>query len=51
MGSVVSPIASMKTDITKLGKDPKTGLDMHAYRYRGDPKSYPESGRADGPGR
>ena len=33
---------SMKTDITKLGKDPKTGLDMHAYRYKGDPKSYPK---------
>ena len=33
---------SMKTDITKLGKDPKTGLDMHAFRYKGDPKSYPK---------
>ena len=33
---------SMKTDITKLGKDPKTGLDMYAYRYKGDPKSYPK---------
>jgi hypothetical protein len=32
----------MKTDITKLGKDPKTGLQMHAYRYKGDPKSYPK---------
>jgi hypothetical protein len=31
-----------KTDITKLGKDPKTGLDMYAYRYNGDPKSYPK---------
>ena len=33
---------SMKTDVTKLGKDPKTGLQMHAYRYKGDPKSYPK---------
>ena len=31
-----------KTDITKMGKDPKTGLDMYAYRYKGDPKSYPK---------
>ena len=33
---------SMKTDIEKLGKDPETGLMMHAYRYKGDPKSYPK---------
>ena len=33
---------TMKTDITKLGKDPKTGLEMHAFRYKGDPKSYPK---------
>ena len=33
---------SMKTDVTKLGKDPKTGLQMHAFRYKGDPKSYPK---------
>ena len=31
-----------KTDITKLGKDPKTGLQMHAFRYKGDPKTYPK---------
>ena len=38
---------SMKTDITKLGKDPDTKLPMYAYRYKGDPKSYPKvvSGR------
>ena len=30
----------MKTDIVKLGKDPKTGLEMHSFRYKGDPKSY-----------
>jgi hypothetical protein len=31
-----------KTDIKKLGKDPKTGLMMYAYRYRDDPKTYPK---------
>ncbi len=31
-----------KTDIKKLGADPDTGLDMYAYRYKGDPKSYPK---------
>jgi hypothetical protein len=33
---------SMKTDIKKLGRDPESGLDMYAYRYKGDPKSYPK---------
>jgi hypothetical protein len=33
---------SMKTDITPMGKDPDTGIPMHAFRYRGDPKSYPK---------
>jgi hypothetical protein len=33
----------MKTDIDGLGKDPKTGLQMYAYRYKGDPKSYPKT--------
>lgn len=31
-----------KTDIEKLGKDPDTGLDMYAYRYKNDPKTYPK---------
>jgi hypothetical protein len=31
-----------KTDIKKLGKDPASGIDMYAYRYKGDPKSYPK---------
>jgi hypothetical protein len=31
-----------KTDIEKLGKDPNTGLDMYAYRYKNDPKTYPK---------
>ena len=32
----------MKTDISKVGKDKETGLDLYAYRYKGDPKSYPK---------
>lgn len=32
----------MKTDIEKVGKDKKSGLTMYAYRYKGDPKSYPK---------
>jgi hypothetical protein len=31
-----------KTDIEELGVDPETGLKMYAYRYKGDPKSYPK---------
>jgi hypothetical protein len=31
-----------KTDIEKLGKDEETGLDIYAYRYKKDPKSYPK---------
>lgn len=31
-----------KTDIMPLGKDAATGLDMAAYRYKDDPKSYPK---------
>jgi hypothetical protein len=31
-----------KTDIEKLGRDPETGVDLYAYRYRDDPKSYPK---------
>lgn len=32
----------MKTDIEKVGKDKDTGLTMYAYRYKGDPKTYPK---------
>lgn len=32
----------MKTDIEEIGEDPETGLMMYAYRYKGDPKSYPK---------
>lgn len=31
-----------KTDIKKIGDDPDTGLGIFAYRYKGDPKSYPK---------
>ena len=31
-----------KTDISRLGIDPLTGLPMYAYRYRSDPKAYPK---------
>lgn len=33
---------NMKTDIEKVGKDKETGVDMYAYRYKGDPKTYPK---------
>jgi hypothetical protein len=48
-GSLISGAASLfsdrdaKTDIEPLGKDPNTGLMMHAYRYKGDPKTYPKT--------
>jgi hypothetical protein len=31
-----------KTDIKKIGKDPLDGIPIYAYRYKGDPKSYPK---------
>ena len=31
-----------KTDIQKVGKDDVTGLDLYAYRYKDDPKTYPK---------
>ena len=33
---------SMKTDVTKLGMHP-AGVPLYAYRYKGDPKSYPKA--------
>lgn len=33
---------SAKTDIEKVGRDPESGLDMYAYRYKSDPKTYPK---------
>ena len=32
----------LKTDITKIGVHPPTGLPLYRYRYKGDPKSYPK---------
>lgn len=32
-----------KTDKKKLGKVPGSNLDLWAFRYKGDPKSYPKS--------
>ena len=34
----------LKTDITKVGVHPPTGLPLYSYRYKGDPKSYPKVG-------
>lgn len=31
-----------KTDVKKVGKDPGTGVGLYAYRYKGDPKTYPK---------
>jgi hypothetical protein len=31
-----------KTDIVPVGKDPATGIPLHSYRYKGDPKTYPK---------
>ena len=50
IGSTAASIASIpgfsderaKTDITPIGMDDSTGLQMFAYRYKGDPKSYPK---------
>ena len=32
----------LKTDITKIGVHPQTGIPLYSYRYKGDPKSYPK---------
>lgn len=42
MGLAMMSDESMKTDISKVGKDKATGLDVYSYRYKGDPKSYPK---------
>lgn len=48
IGSVLGAILpflsdkNMKTDIEKVGKDDESGLDLYAYRYKGDPKTYPK---------
>jgi hypothetical protein len=40
LGNLFFSDREAKTDIKKLGK--QGGLDMYAYRYKGDPKSYPK---------
>jgi hypothetical protein len=42
MGASLFSDDAAKTDKTKIGKAPGTNLDMYAYRYKGDPKSYPK---------
>ena len=32
----------IKTDITPVGKDSETGLELYAFRYKDDPKNYPK---------
>jgi hypothetical protein len=39
-GSLASSDRKEKTDIKKLGK--QGGVDMYAFRYKGDPKTYPK---------
>lgn len=41
-GAMIFSDREEKTDIKKLGKDTATGLNLYAYRYKGDPKSYPK---------
>jgi hypothetical protein len=41
MSGILSDEGS-KTDIQSVGTDPATGLKMKAFRYKGDPKSYPK---------
>lgn len=42
MPTARSAIAAPKTDIEELGVDPRTGVKTYAYRYKGDPKTYPK---------
>lgn len=39
IGSMLFSDRRDKTDIKKLGNDTESGLDIYAYRYRGDPKN------------
>jgi hypothetical protein len=41
MGMLGGSDRRLKTDIVKIGKHP-TGINMYAYRYKGDPKHYPK---------
>ena len=41
MGILGGSDRRLKTDIVKVGKHP-LGVNLHAYRYKGDPKTYPK---------
>jgi len=32
----------LKKDVEKIGRDDRTGLNIYAFRYKGDPPSYPK---------
>lgn len=42
LGSLFGSDRRMKTDIAKVGVHKPTKLPIYAYRYKGDPKSYPK---------
>ena len=42
LGGFAASDRRLKTDIKKLGKEPQTELPLYAYRYKGDPKTYPK---------
>ncbi len=42
IGALGSSDRDMKTDIKRVGEDPETGVPLYAYRYKGDPKTYPK---------
>ena len=46
-GGALAPLLAgsdrhLKTDISKVGVHPPTGMPLYSYRYKGDPKSYPK---------
>jgi hypothetical protein len=43
IGSLFGSDRKLKTDITKVGVHKPTKLPIYAYRYKGDPKSYPKA--------
>jgi hypothetical protein len=42
LGSLFGSDRALKTDITKIGVHKPTKLPVYAYRYKGDPKTYPK---------
>jgi hypothetical protein len=43
LGSLFGSDRALKTDITKVGVHKPTKLPIYAYRYKGDPKTYPKA--------